>query len=238
MSPEQSGSGQPIFRHEESVAPGDSSGDATLIAAIDAHVAEHFGATTTVWHQVASPYVHIDVHVVAPTNERPVFTLVTSGMSERPMSSASGDRDAELTILLPSTWPSVDSADFGRPESFWPYKLLQDLAELPHEFSTSLWTGHTVPNGDPPTPYASDKALCGALLMPPLIAPEGFETLEVGEREVHFLAVMPLHRDEMQLKLDKGLDSLLDLLDRAEITEVLHVDRSSVVPARRRLFRR
>jgi Suppressor of fused protein (SUFU) len=140
--------------------------------------------------------------------------------------------------VLPPTWPGVDGEAFRRPEGLWPYKLLQDLAELPHRFNTALWTGHTVPNGDPPTPYAPNTKLCGALLVRPLIAPDGFQTLRVHDREIQFLAVIPLHRDEMQLKLDQGLDALFELMDAAEIIEILDVDRPSVIPKRRRFFRR
>jgi Suppressor of fused protein (SUFU) len=225
MSPKRSGPGSPIIRHEEWAEPQISGGDPRLIEAIEAHVTEHFGAPTAVWHQIVSLYVHVDVHVVEPTPERPVYTLVTSGMSERPMRSADGDRYAELMMVLPPTWPS---------DARWPFTLLQDLAELPHGFDTTLWTGHTVPHGDPPKPYAPETKLCGALLMPPLLAPEGFETLVHDDREIRFFAVIPLHRDEMQLKLDQGLDPLLDLLDDAEVTEILDADRPSVAPARRR----
>ena len=39
-----------------------------------------------------------------------------------------------------------------------------------------------------------------------LIAPEGADTIVYGDREIELLAVWPLHADEMQLKLDRGLD--------------------------------
>jgi hypothetical protein len=159
-------------------------------------------------------------------------------MSERPMSSSRGDRYAELTLILPPTWPSIDSDDFQRPQGYWPYKLLKDLAQLPHEFNTTLWSGHMVPNGDPPAPYAPNTKLCGALLLPPLIAPDRFATLRLDQREIRFFAVVPLHRDEMQLKLDKGLEALVELVDEAEITEFLDPERPSVIRGRRRLFRR
>jgi hypothetical protein len=238
MSPERSASGEPIFHHERSAEPRPSSGDRELIEAVEAHVTEHFGEPSTVWHELVSPYVHVDVHVVAPTDERPVFTLVTSGMSERPMSSDEGDRYAELMIVLPPTWPAAGSPEFARPEAYWPYKLLEDLAQAPHEFRTLLWSGHTVSNGNPPEPYAPDTKLCGTLLFSPLLGPEGFDTLRVGERDIRFLAVLPLHADEMKLKLDKGLEALYELLDAAELTEILDHDRPSVVPPRRKWFRR
>gem|GEM_PF-6439728 len=45
-----------------------------------------------------------------------------------------------------------------------------------------LGAGHTVPNGDPAEPYAANTQLCCALLAPPSIAPDGFETLRFGTR--------------------------------------------------------
>jgi hypothetical protein len=47
-----------------------------------------------------------------------------------------------------------------------------------------------------------------------------------------------VHADEMRLRLDKGTDALYDLLDAAELTEVLDPKRPSVVPGRRSLFGR
>lgn len=63
---------------------------------------------------------------------------------------------------------------------------------------------------DPPGPYDADTALCGVIVVPPLRVPDEFRTLTVGDREVHFLAVVPLHADEMDLKLEQGANALLD----------------------------
>jgi hypothetical protein len=76
------------------------------------------------------------------------------------------------------------------------------------------------------------------LIAPPVIAPDGFETLTIGSAEIHFFAVFPLHADEMELKLEQGADQLYELLDAAALTEILDPDRPSVVPRRRRLFGR
>jgi hypothetical protein len=233
MEQERSSSGHPIFRHETAAEPWFSIGDPQLVAAIDAHVTEHIGAPARVWHELASPYVQVDIHVVEPSAEAPWFTLVTSGMSERAMAFADEERYAELMMCLPPTWPATDSEAFKRPEGDWPFRLLHDLAQLPHEFSTALWTGHTVPNGDPAVPYASDTKLCGALVAPPVLAPEGFRKLQLGEREIHLLAVIPLHRNEMELKLERGRGALYELLEEAEVTEVVQPDRPSVVGSRR-----
>ena len=226
-----------ILRHEQAAEPTFSGGDADLIEAVDDHVTEHFGAPSNVFHELVSPYVHVDVHVVEPTDERPVYTLVTSRMAERPMQSPFGERYAELMLLLPPDWPDVRSS--GAPEeAMWPFRLLQTLAQLPHEFETFLDAGHTIPNGDPPEPYAPGTGLCCALVMPPLMAPEEAWYLEAGGRKIQLFAVVPLHEDEMQLKLDNDLDVLLDALDDAQVSEVLQPDRPSAIRRRRGLFHR
>jgi Suppressor of fused protein (SUFU) len=157
-------------------------------------------------------------------------------MSERPMR---GGRSAELMLLLPPTWPAPGTPEFEDERGYWPYRLLQDLARLPHEYDTLLWSGHTVPNGDPAQPYAKGAGFSGALIAPPVIAPEGFHTLEHDGREITFFAVWPLYDDEMRLKLDQGVAKLAALMDEARLLEVVNVGRPSVVPQRRRgLFRR
>jgi hypothetical protein len=222
-----------ILRHSEQRPPELSEGDQGLIDAVGAHVERHFGEPE-VFHEIVSPYVHLDLYVVAPTDERPVFTVVTCGMAERPMP---GGVYSELMLILPPSWPAMGDPAFESDEGFWPFRLLKTLGRLPHEYGTRLWLGDTVPNGDPPERYAPNTKLCGALIAPMVIADEGSHTIAYDGREIALHAVWPLHADEMRFKLEHGLDRLYDLLDEAELTEALLPDRPSVVK-RRRFFRR
>jgi hypothetical protein len=240
MSDERSESGAPVYRHTEAVEGDVSYGDGALSEAVVQHVSAHLGEPANVLHELVSPYVHVDIHVVDPTEDAPWFTLVTSGMSERAMTAPDGGlRYAELMLQLPPRWPGLEEdAATGREEDLWPLTLMQDLARLPHQFDTLLWAGHTVPNGDPPSPYARGTKLCGALLLRPATTPEEFDTLRFGDHEISFFAVYPLHAGEMQHKLAHGVNALAALFDDAEVTELLDTQRPSVVPGRRGLFRR
>jgi hypothetical protein len=236
MSVEKSQGGSRIYRHDNSAPAELAEGDQGLIDAVSGHIQTHFGEPENVLHEIISPYVHIDLHVVMPTSERPVITVVTSGMSERPMA---GGVYAELMLILPPTWPTEGDPEFETDEGYWPYRLLKTLARLPHEYQTRLWLGDTVPNGDPPQPYARNTKLCGALIAPMVMQEhEAAEVFEYDGREIHLLSVWPLHADEMRVKLDHGLDRLSDLLDEAQIIEIVDADRPSVVPRRRFRFRR
>ena len=232
---ERSESGAPVFRHEARRPDPDepfevSRGDAELIDAVGEHVDRHLGPLEFVNHEIISPLVHIDLLVVAPTEERPYRVVVTCGMAEREMQAPEDDlRRAELFCLIPRDWPLEQDED---ERYWWPLGLLRFLARLPHEYDTWLWTGHTVPNGDPPEPYAEGTGLCGAILLPAMGVPEDFARLE----DIHFLLVMPLHADEMQLKLDRGSDALIDQLDAAGVDPVIDPARPSAVTRRRRRF--
>ena len=226
-----------MLRHTEAQPAELVAGDQGLINAISDHVERHFGKVPTVMHEIVSMHAHIDLHVVVPTKERPAITVVTSGMSERPMANG---KYAELMLILPPSWPMLGDPALETPEGYWPYRLLKELARLPHEYATTLQVGDTVPHGDPPEPYSRNTELCGALIAP-MVAPndEGAETIRYDGREIDLLSVWPLYDDEMRVKLDDGLDRLFDLLDEARIMEILNENRPSVVPKRRRgLFRR
>jgi len=112
----------------------------------------------------------------------------------------------------------------------WPTRILTPLARLPHECGTWLDVGHTVPNGDPPKRWATDKRFTGAILLPPVgVLPEPFVLRRDGVPSIQLLAPVPLHPAELDFKLKHGLDALLELFEHHDINAVLDPGRSSVV---------
>src|SRR5690606_35651519 len=110
-------------------------GDADAMDAICAHFTEHVGEASMVFHEIVSDLVHIDVHQIPPSDERPFWTLYTTGMSDRPMSAPEGAEDcryAELMIKLPAAWP-IDrlnewpqgGADAETERMYWPVRWLK-----------------------------------------------------------------------------------------------------------------
>jgi hypothetical protein len=205
--------------------------------AIEAHVTQHLGPIESVYHEIASDYVHLDVLQVPAHEGRPFHMLATCGMSARPMTMPAGSEDrrlAELLIGLPADWP-LDEESWRDERHYWPVRTLKQLARLPHAYGTFLAPGHTIPNGDPPEPYVRGTELCCALIARPLRLPAGAESLALEDGPVRFYAVVPLHRDEMELKLSGGMDALVDRLAAAQVDEVLNPARPSTV--RRKRFR-
>lgn len=231
---EYSESGQPIYRYPAE-RPGwqfpDMSG--SDMEAITAHIERHLGEIQTVWHEMLSDRVHVDVHHIPPRPERNFHTLVTTGMSDLPMNApaqASDRKYAELMIALPPEWPMGQAGQALTDEPhFWPVHALKFLARFPHLYNSWLWNGHTIPNGDPPEPIAADTRLCCMALLTPLRVPDAFRELRISpEKTVHFWALVPLYREEMELKLKRGMDEVTDLLDRNGIDELLNTRRKNV----------
>ena len=150
--------------------PIDATGNPKLIRAVARHIDRHIGPVHFVFHEATSRLVHIDIHHVAPTEERPFHTLVTSGMSERRMRVPGEKRNhafAELFLRLPPEWPLFDEAQLKESRWHWPLRALGDLAHYPHEESTWVGCGHVIQHYEPPEPYAESTRLCAALLIPP-----------------------------------------------------------------------
>lgn len=233
---EKSKSGAPILRHEHRERDIDIAvGDSENIEAISDHIEKYIGPIGNVFHEVISDLVHIDVHIVEPTEARNFHTLVTSGMSDRAMSTPeeySACAYSELMICLPPDWPMGEEA-WKIEENYWPIRVLKMLARFPHDYQTWLWSMHTIPNGNPAEPFADNTKLTGALLIPPLTVEEEFYMLSLtDEKTIHFHALIPLYDDEMNLKLNKGAEALFEGFDRIGVSEILIPNRPSVAKKR------
>lgn len=224
--------GSNIIRYERAV-PEFVAADMSdsVMEEVCAHLAEHGLEVASVFHEIVSTHVHIDVHVVQPTAERPWITLFTTGMSDLPMSAPEGAEDrrfAELMINLEPSW-DLSKERVDDPTNYWPIRLLKMLARFPHEYGTWIWSGHSIPNGDPAEPYAPGTGLSGALLVVPTTLPPDASAIPTSKGEVQMLEIVPVHDDEMQMKLDAGIDALLALFADREVSRVVDRTRPSVL---------
>ena len=233
-------SGAPIYRHEHRTRPFEAAcGDDETISLVSDHIGRHIGQADNVFHEIISDLVHIDVHIVAPSEQRPWYTLITSGMSDRPMATPDGVEDAalaELAISLPPDWPLTKEA-FEDERNYWPIHLLKAMARMPHEYETWLGWGHTVPNGEEAAAFAPDTRLCCALILSPVLPDKGFDKLQRPDgRPINFYSLVPIYREEMEFKLRHGAEKLVDRLADAGVTELLDVNRKNVCRKRFWLF--
>ena len=196
---------------------------------VEGHIQQHFGAFEHVFHELASPDIHVDICVVPPSEERDYYTLVTMGMGAHRMNVPEELAEyklerAELAIALPKDW-KLKQEDMKDERWYWPIRLLKSLARLPIASDTWLGWGHTMDNQEP---FAPDTELCAAILTGPQGTEDGSEfcTLPGGE-EINFYQVIPLYRDELEYKLAHDADALLDKMEG--ISFVVKPDRQDAI---------
>jgi hypothetical protein len=205
---------------------------ADLNASIGEHIEKHIGKVHRVWHEISPSPIQMDIVQVAPTDERPFWTMITLGMSHQAMSAPDDANDysrAELILCLPEDWP-IEEHDLRSEQNYWPIGLLKALATLPFEHRTWIGPGHTIPNGEQLQPYTHTTEMCCSLILPPLIQlPADFHVLKQPNGSVvRFYNVWTLYPEEVQFKIDKGLDALLARFHKNSITETVSSTRKNV----------
>lgn len=183
-----------------------------------------FGPIGEVFHEVLPIIPHVDVYQIKPGYKgREFWTIVTSGMSDLAMTlpeHVANERSrAELVFYC------------DKPEKDY-LNLLRVLAHFPHDNKTWIGPGHTMPNGNPPTPiFASTPNLTTFAFIGTILSPDK----ELGNRlviencPVNLLWVVPITNQECELKLNKGMDAIYDLFDSVQHPHVFTGDRKSYI---------
>ncbi len=202
---------------------------------IEQHLSKYIGEPDMVFHEIISDLVHIDVHWIKPSNKYPYNILVTSGMSDFPMTvpaeieEAAEYERAELMIVLPADW-KIGDKEFKDDNNYWPVYFLKMLARFPHQYKTWLGYGHTIPNGMDAEPIADTGFGCMLLLPPFLSFEDDFLCMEAKDgNTINFYSVIPIFANEMEYKLEMGTEALLDKFDEFGITELIDVNRPNVI---------
>ncbi len=232
-------SGAPIFRYTDGEKEWESPTGEECIEEISDHIEKYIGQIDMVFHELISDTVHIDVHHVKPTPERPYHTLVTSGMSDLAM-NVPNEIDAtkymELMVTLPRDW-KIDEDSFKNENWYWPIRQLKYLARFPHKYDSWLGWGHTIPNGEPAESFAESTELSGIIILPSINISNDFFELKINDDKIiQFYSIVPMYNEEMNLKLAKGTDFILDKFDKYNISDVINVSRRNVGKKRFGIF--
>ncbi|CZE49168.1 suppressor of fused domain protein [Campylobacter geochelonis] len=193
------------------------------IDCIDYHIEKTIGVYEDVFHEMVSDALHIDICIVKPTPQRDFYTLVTMGMGARKMDIPDEFKEyelerAELMICLPKNW-NISSDD---ERYYWATRWLKILARLPYTDDTWLCDGHTIPTGEP---LAGTSFECILLEKPYTFKGADVCELPNGEK-VKFYQLLPLYKEEMEYKLENGVEELIELFDD-DFSDVVNVKRKN-----------
>jgi hypothetical protein len=209
--------------HGAAVPPGtEAQLSGTTHSEIIAHLQTHLGPLERAPRQVGWKRGQLEVNELR-RQDPPELVLATVGMSDRAMSVPRGceeGRYAELTIRLPADWSlSLDGHD-------WPVEWLFRIADHVRDQGTWVGDGHVISNGEPPEPIAPGTALCCFLL---LQDPGDLGRLTgTSARVVNFYDVIPLYREERDLRETSGTVRLLELFEKYGVRRTVDILRTNV----------
>ena len=185
--------------------------DDAEIDEVDSFICDMFGDYKNVFHEIASPDIHLDVCIVEPTEDEPYYKLVTMGAGaykmDIPEQWKKYDLDyAEYVIYLPADW----DLNSGEETDYWPVKTLKDVARLPIWCDTWLCYGHTAQADEEGSAYASNTGFNSVVLDFAENKKGDIRLIMSSGKVVNFYEVIPLYPEELQFKMDSGADALFE----------------------------
>ncbi|MGN0696166.1 MAG: suppressor of fused domain protein [Oscillospiraceae bacterium] len=184
------------------------------------------GGEVRVFHELLSERVHIDVFIKEPAEDRQFYVLMTSGMSDLPMTVPESFSDeqkakyerAELMMFLPKDWHFHDE-EAKDEKWYWCIRALKTAARYPHLCGSWIAHGHDIQFTEPVEPFAENTKLCALIFAYPLEERLRYITGQDGMRINVYMAV-PIYEEEMNYKLsieeDGGTALLVKLFPKDE----------------------
>jgi hypothetical protein len=151
----------------------------------------------------------------------PVTVIMTNGLSDYKMpvpEKLEGEEYNELYFCLPSYWEWEDASN---PQMNWVFEWIQRLAKYVVEKETWFGHGHTMPCGSNPKPLSSTMKQDHFFLMHPMLLESELETIQVGEKTIHFLAIVPIFLKEFEYKQSRGTFKFIQKLVNKGVSEKL-----------------
>lgn len=168
------------------------------------HLSKHFGNLENILVNEHGDYP-IDIAVFGPNEKSPYWKLVTIGTSDYAMKVPEQiveNNRIELVMYLPIDW-QLDKNELNS----WPINTLIETAQYPREYDTFLGFGHTV---EFENPFPNKCQFQSVGLVEAL--DEDFKTFEytINNKNIHFLQLFPMCRDEIHYKKKYGMRKYLE----------------------------
>lgn len=176
--------------------------------------------------------------LIVPETRSQVTVVMTNGLSsyKMPVPEKLGGREFnELYFCLPSYW---EWNDFDNPNMNWIYPWIQRLTKFVIEKQTWFGPGHTMPCGADMESLSPLMRQNHFFLSEPLLLKDELSPLKLGEKTVHFLAIIPIFPDEMDFKQGKGTFKFLQKLSTHGITEKLDDFRNTILRSKWRMIKK
>lgn len=154
------------------------------------------------------------IHIIPSSPERNCIILATSGASIR-----NAKKHYELLMYLPANWNLSDLEDLN---NYWPIAWIRKVAS----YEKMVYPEDTFSNEETYESLAPNTQLSGFIVLDEL---NDYGKLELQNGEIiSFLVLIPLYKEEIELKKKEGTIELLKRFQKKGITLVLDLERPNV----------
>ena len=195
---------------------------------------KRFGATSIKVHSTSN--ISFSIVTVQSVERKGVTFLMTNGLSayEQPTTEKNkAHKHIELVFCLPSYWDLNDDI----PTMNWVKTWLNKLGTHLLEKQTWYGDGHTFANGNPIEPLSPTMKQKYLMLVEPDLFSGELAPINLENKQVHFLCVIPLFEDEFDFKMGKGTFKLKKKLRDKGINELLDDFRMTALKNKWRIFK-
>ena len=198
---------------------------------LDSFICDMFGDYKNVFHEIASPDVHLDVCIIDPTEEDPYYKLVTMGAGAYRMNIPEQWRKydldyAEYVIYLPADW----DLNSGDEVDYWPIRALKDTARLPIWYDTWLSYGHTTQSDEEGSSYAPNTRLNSLILNYAENRRGDIRLIMSSGKVINFYEIIPLYPEELAYKMENNAEALFDKFTEKGIQyRILDINRKNAM---------
>lgn len=180
-------------------------------------------------------YKEIDIVLFDAHFDRQFSILCTSGLSkyDLPINEREDNlANIELCFALPSYWDKSFKSD----NAAWVVEKLKFLCQFVLEKNTYFWDGHTMPNANPNKPFSQTMQQEYLLFSKSLLYPSELNIVQLGDKSVQLLFLIPLFQKEFDRKQARGTVEIKKKLIGSGVGEILDDFRSPIVKKRFGIF--
>jgi hypothetical protein len=178
-----------------------------------------------------------DYFFISKPNGKSCNVLITSGLHQYRMSEETLDNSKshkELYFLLPEYW---DISHLDNAVQDWLFETLSKLKQYVIDNKTWFSDGHTMHANSEGKMLSKEMKQTYLMLTDPIFLQVELAPISVDSKQVGFLGVLPIFKNEFQHKQAFGTQKLMLLFERYQVTERLDEYRTNLVKSRwRRIF--
>lgn len=192
---------------------------------MQAHLERGLGPSSGRIFEIIPDGMRLDIMVFPPRDARKDWVFVTAGMGAREMpglrpEDRAGFARAELMLTLGDAQARAATGDTPGDADWAPIKMLKSLARWPHTSGMFVHATQTVDISAFRIGFGMPENFNAVMFLPPpSFDGDLFRVPLSNGQTLNVYCPVPLYPGELQVKLDKGVDALFDILDPTGVCE-------------------